>query len=192
MGRKILFIRHGKTRGNLEQRYVGRTDESLCREGREELQRNRSLYPSMPGAMLLASPLKRCIETAELLFPDESICMKLNLRECDFGEFEYRNYKELSGNVNYQSWVDSGGTSGFPEGEKPLEFKKRCVKAYEEVILATEKPLIFVVHGGTIMAILEKYSVEQKDYYSWQIKNGEAYLCELQDGFYLKVLEYFK
>ena len=30
---KLTFIRHGKTQGNLESRYVGRTDQPLCAEG---------------------------------------------------------------------------------------------------------------------------------------------------------------
>ena len=27
---KIVLIRHGATKGNLEKRYIGRTDEDLC------------------------------------------------------------------------------------------------------------------------------------------------------------------
>ena len=30
---EILFIRHGSTAGNLEKRYIGRTDEPLCEVG---------------------------------------------------------------------------------------------------------------------------------------------------------------
>ena len=26
----LVFIRHGATKGNLEKRYIGRTDEPLC------------------------------------------------------------------------------------------------------------------------------------------------------------------
>ena len=34
---KVTFIRHGKTFGNLQHRYVGRTDEELCDEGINEV-----------------------------------------------------------------------------------------------------------------------------------------------------------
>ena len=34
---KLLLIRHGATPGNLEKRYVGRTDESLTQESLEKL-----------------------------------------------------------------------------------------------------------------------------------------------------------
>ena len=32
-----------------------------------------------------------------------------------------------------------------------------------------------VAHGGTIMSILDGYSVPHQDYYTWQVKNGEGY-----------------
>ena len=32
---KLQFIRHGKTQGNLEKRYIGSTDEPLCAKGRQ-------------------------------------------------------------------------------------------------------------------------------------------------------------
>lgn len=34
---KIIFIRHGQTKGNEEKRYIGRTDESLSQKGIEEI-----------------------------------------------------------------------------------------------------------------------------------------------------------
>lgn len=30
---RMTFIRHGKTAGNMEHRYVGRTNQELCDEG---------------------------------------------------------------------------------------------------------------------------------------------------------------
>ena len=33
----------------------------------------------------------------------------------------------------------------------------------------------FVVHGGTIMAVLEQLAEDQKDFYHWQVENGGGY-----------------
>ena len=60
---KIIFIRHGKTAGNLEKRYIGRTDEPLCEEGISELESIK--YPDSDE--VLASPMKRCLQTARLI-----------------------------------------------------------------------------------------------------------------------------
>jgi alpha-ribazole phosphatase len=189
VGRSIRFIRHGMTAGNLEKRYVGSTDEGLCEEGKQLIIKKSYLYPPSEEEIIYTSPLIRCKETAAILFPAVKPILHKGLQECDFGEFEYKNYLELSGNLHYQAWIDSGGTMDFPRGEGNEAFKERCIKAYEEIILSTgNEPITFVVHGGTIMAILDKYSLEKKDYFEWQLKNGEGYLCELEEKFTLKVL----
>ena len=64
---RVYLIRHGQTKGNLEKRYVGSTDESLTREGAKGLLEKRGRYS--PVEMVFASPMKRCLETAEILFP---------------------------------------------------------------------------------------------------------------------------
>lgn len=172
---RIIFIRHGKTAGNLEKRYIGRTDEPLCCEGKNEL-RLRS-YPA--ADIVIASPMKRCTETAELIYPDKNIVICDDLRECDFGDFEGKNYTELSENADYQRWIDSGGKTAFPNGEDNESFKKRCILAFEKAAADNiVRSTAFVVHGGTIMAILEKYAYPKRDFYDFQVKNGCGYITE--------------
>ena len=55
-------------------------------------------------------------------FPGAEQVVCEQMRECDFGLFEGKNYQELTGNPKYQSWIDSGGTKAFPGGEDPMEF----------------------------------------------------------------------
>ena len=63
---ELILIRHGKTAGNLLGRYIGsRTDEPLCDEGREGLAGKQ--LPEVER--LYVSPMKRCVETAEILWP---------------------------------------------------------------------------------------------------------------------------
>lgn len=125
---ELILIRHGKTAGNLLGRYIGsRTDEPLCDEGREGLAGKQ--LPEVER--LYVSPMKRCVETAEILWPgfDRKKMQKVtDLRECDFGDFENKNYKELSGNGDYQAWIDSNGTLPFPNGESMDAFKSRCLE----------------------------------------------------------------
>ena len=80
-----ILIRHGKTKGNLEGRYIGcRSDEPLCPEGRADLKQR--VYPAV--SRVYASPMRRCLETAGLLYPDAPVEIVPDLRECDFGTFE--------------------------------------------------------------------------------------------------------
>lgn len=88
---RLYLIRHGQTPGNKLQRYIGTTDEPLSTEGKEFLE--KLTYP-IPEA-LYVSPLCRCVETAGILFPGKRFHIIEELSECDFGEFENKNYKEL-------------------------------------------------------------------------------------------------
>ena len=173
---KIIFIRHGLTKGNLEKRYIGATDEPLCSKGIAQLK----TISCPPCDILICSPMKRCIQTAKILFPQQEITTDSGLKECDFGDFEGKNYAELSDSEDYQKWIDSGGNSPFPNGESPAEFRKRCIQAYEALIkrYCHAASAAFIVHGGTIMSILEKYAVPHKDYFDWHCENGHGYICE--------------
>ena len=182
----LTFIRHGKTRMNLEKRYIGRTDEPLAEEGRAEIIK---LWPGPPEAELIfVSPMKRCIETALLIFPEkkaEDFISVPEWREMDFGVFEGKNYNELNGDPRYQAWIDSGGTLGFPGGEDMESFKKRVHAGMDKFFDACKNyrntdgiiKAAAVVHGGTIMALMSELT--GRDYYDFRIKNGEAIRTEI-------------
>ena len=151
---QIVFIRHSMTAGNLERRYIGcRTDEPLCEAGISLAQQKtaeiRQTFP-MPE-VVLTSPMRRCVQTAEILFPDTPREIVYGLQECDFGDFEGKNYAELSGDPAYQAWIDSGGTLAFPSGESRAAFLQRCCQALEQALQRQQHQTVAaVVHGGTI------------------------------------------
>lgn len=177
----LFLLRHGKTKGNASGRYIGRTDEGLSDAGRKELRK----IPVPPADFIVLSPMKRCMETADIFYPGRERIYIPSFREIDFGEFEGRNYRELSGNVKYQRWVDSGGKLPFPGGEDREGFCKRVRHGFEEMMEKvslytagnTKSRIAAIVHGGTIMAVLSAY--HGGDYYDYQVKNGEGYVCEV-------------
>lgn len=183
----VALIRHGKTEGNLLSRYVGVTDEPLCRQGEQELSANvkKGMYP--PVQAVFVSPLRRAVQTAELIYPHLQKITDNDLRECDFGAFEGMNHDELGDLPDYRVWLRSGGLTAFPGGEEPLLFRARCRDAFERSLaLAMEnrwEDIAFVVHGGTIMSILEGFSQDgQGDFYRWQIKNGCGWRVSLESA----------
>lgn len=183
---RIYFIRHSLTKGGTEKRYIGRTDEPLCEQG---IQRLGEL--SLPRCdALVCSPMLRCVQTAELLFPGQEIILCEELRECDFGDFEGHNYDELNGREDYQRWIDSGGRLTFPNGEAPSDFKRRCISGFERIVPELDgcESAAFVVHGGTIMSLLERFALPHRDYYDWLTEHCGGWLCEY-DGAALSVIE---
>jgi alpha-ribazole phosphatase len=179
----INLIRHGKTQGNAEKRYIGRTDEPLSDIGISELK--KITYP--PCDVLAVSPMKRCIMTAEIIYPhmDKIVCPELT--EIDFGSFEGRNYIELSGNEDYQKWIDSGGTIPFPDGEDLTRFKKRSIDGFTRLYSELPKncELSLIVHGGTIMSLMEHFLFSTSSYYDNQCGNGHGYIVDF-DGKHMR------
>lgn len=171
----ITLIRHGMTKGNLERRYVGSTDEGLIVEekSRLSLQRDESVK------LVYISPMKRTFETAHILFPKAELVPVEDFRECDFGQYEYMNHEELDGLEPYRRFIDSRGFEGFPGGEGRAGFSERVTYAFETLVSRerdTEEDIYIVAHGGTIMAIMEKTVIPHKDFYEWICGNGEGYV----------------
>ena len=182
MRKTLCLIRHGMTAGNQRSSYIGgRTDESLCRQGAELLK--KSGYPT--ADYLFLSPMKRCMESAGILYPDLiregrfEICE--GFRECDFGRFEGRSWQEMSGEKEYQDWIASGGMGKFPGGEDPKDFIKRCADTFEDCadrfLLSPGMPdsAAALVHGGTIMSILSVFGDRSKAYYDWHVPCGGGF-----------------
>lgn len=181
---KIILIRHGKTKSGLEKRYIGKADEPLCDAGLSEI-KNR-VYPKCE--IVISSTRKRCIETANLIYPEQDLILDKNFLEIDFGKFEGKNYDELRDDPDYIKWLESGGAIAFPEGESPSDFKCRCIRAFRKII--SENPEIntfaFVVHGGTIMALMEKFAVPKRNFYDYQVGHGEGFICEFDGNNFVK------
>ena len=175
----LIFIRHGETAANKEQRYLGRTEEALSLEGREKLLQayRQSHYPE--AEMVFISPMRRCRETARLLYP---LVPKKEIPEwveMDFGDFEGKNYEDLKDDERYQEWIDSNGTLPFPNGESRETFIKRCMQGMDRMVqlLQGERKVAVIVHGGTIMTLLS--SLCGGDYFDYQVRNGEGFVCSL-------------
>lgn len=178
---KIIFIRHLPTPGNEKRQYIGSTDESLSAGAIKAFREKEVRYPDVQ--CVIASPMKRCIETARLIYPETEVRMEPMLRECDFGLFEGKTYEDLKEHPAYIEWLESGGMTAFPGGEAQEDFRRRCADGVQRWIriLMDEKTesAAFVVHGGTIMAALSRLAGEPYDFYHWQANNGEGYTAEV-------------
>lgn len=180
---EVLLLRHGQTQGNLEKRYIGKTDEPLLMEDMERIQKVSSLQKRLKQEnlarpqKLFVSPMLRCRQTAELLFPGQEQVVIDKLREMDFGRFEAKNYMELSADPAYQAWIDSSGRLPFPEGEDRECFIRRIMDGFlqmtEQAWQENCGQIAAVVHGGSIMAILS--SLLQDDYFAYQVPNLAGY-----------------
>lgn len=195
---EILFIRHGATAGNLEKRYIGRTDEPLSAIGEKQAhelkEKLRKEFADQSINRIFISPLLRTRQTAEILFPDAEYTVEPDLIETDFGIFEGKNADELSESSEYRAWLDSMCLAPIPGGESVTDFKARCCKAFLKIIknVSDDSRIAFVIHGGVIMSILEAFAIPKRGFYDYNIKNCSIVLCECsnknsQDSVQLKI-----
>ena len=175
----VYLIRHGRTQSNLERRYIGSTDQPLCPEGRAAL---ANLAPP-PADALYVSPLLRCRETAAILYPGMEQRVLPGLRETDFGDFEGHTYEELKDDPAYRAWLDAAGQTAPPGGESKAEVRERGRAAFRAAVgeYGPEERLALVVHGGTIMTLLEALEPGGR-FYDWQAPNGGGFRCRWDGG----------
>lgn len=181
---QVILIRHSKTPGNAELRYNGRTDEPLSSEG---VVLAEQVGADLSVGTVYVTPLQRTKQTAAILFPKAEQIVVDDLREMDFGDFEGRSYTEMEHDEAYRGWVESGCLAPCPNGEGRPEFSERVCTAFaaivQDALQRREESLAFVVHGGTIMAIMERFARPKQDYYSYSVKNCQGYRCRVEtDG----------
>ena len=142
---------------------------------------------------VIASPLKRCIRTAELVWPGQEILIEPMLRECDFGAYERKTYEELKNEPEYIRWMESGGMTAFPGGEDQTGFRRRCADGVKQWIgRLLEKDAAsaaFVVHtAGRSWRRLKRWQscrnrtavIPVGTLYRWQAENGCGYIAEAE------------
>ena len=130
---QAILIRHGRTPGNDERRYIGRTDESLSEKGRAEAEQAQKNFDLK---FVYVSPLIRARETAAILFPNAEQVVLPGLRETDFGIFEGKNADEMVDDAEYRAWVDGMCLGTCPGGESREDVTRRAVEAFMEVMRA--------------------------------------------------------
>lgn len=174
----IFLLRHGKTLSNIRGAFTGSRDEPLAREGADELDGRR--YPA--AGMVFSSPMRRCVETAERIYPGAAVIIVDDLRERDFGDFEGKTHADIIALPGFSDWGMNEKGMMFPNGEDFAEFLERCRRAFRETLarigLSGVENAAIVCHGGVIMAILSELALPKRGYHYWQCKNGSGYVLE--------------
>ena len=85
-----------------------------------------------------------------------------DFREMCFGIFEGRNYIDMEHDPEYLAWVGSDCEGCCPGGERKGDFSNRTCEAFvplvEEALKNGEDILVIMAHGGTQMAIMERFA----------------------------------
>ncbi len=162
----IELIRHGATELSECRCYQGRLDTPLSEAGRNRLTASEDKHN-----IIYITDKTRTAETADILFPEAEQRVVSELREMDFGDFEGRNYRDMENDADYRAWVEGGCWGRCPNGENRAEFSTRVCGAFsalvEKALAEGREELLIVAHGGTQMAVLERWGEPKNEYYAW-------------------------
>ena len=181
---RIHLLRHGVTKDNIEGVYCGITDTPLCEDGKDQLKQIKEEYIYPEGQFLFTSPLTRCKETAELLYPDLKPIVIDGLTEYNFGEFEGKTAEELhKKQPNFEPWLKGVPGVRPPFGESNEDFANRVcsafVKIVDGVIKTGTEDLIIVTHGGVISTILSNFGLPEASVSDWMTPPGCGYTIRI-------------
>ncbi len=190
----IHLIRHGLTEANLNGKYLGSTDMPVCPEGISRLRKLKEAYEYPNVAVCYSSPLSRCMQTCNMIYPEIKPVIAEKLRECNFGDWEGKTTEELMKEDGYTDWIGNGLESGHsvkpPNGESGEEFYNRICSAFEKIVkgLMTDgitSAAVFT-HGGVIMQILSTYGLPKAGFYEWIVDNGCGYSIRITPSLWMR------
>ena len=195
---QIHFIRHGACEETAKGQYVGTKDVSLSEDGIAELKKldEEFDYPGTP--VVFTSPLKRCLQTCEILYPAIKPIVINELRECSFGEWEGRTAESLSNNEDFKKWLAGDTSVKPPKGESGADFTRRVCNIFSDIVDGLIKTgttnCVIVTHGGVIMTLLAVYGLPQAKPFEWTMDNGYGYSIRITPMLWQrdKVAEVFK
>lgn len=176
---QIHFIKHGFTAQNEQGIVIAQgTDSSLSENGAAKLRdlQEKFSYPKVDK--IYTSPMKRCLETAGILYPENYTEVAEGLTDLNLGEFDNKHIDTLAQDDNYLNWVQDSKKYTPQGGESTEAFAKRCSEAFEQIIekMVKEKTynVAIVTHGSVLMQILSAFGLPKRPPYEWVIGYGKG------------------
>ncbi len=186
----IYLFRHGLTKGNLNAQYIGHTDLPLTTDSISSLKsiKAHKHYPEVDA--VFSSPLKRCIDSANIMFPKNNTLVIDDFIEYNFGEFEGLTAEELKDNEDFKNWLHGDIYAAAPYGESNAQFSHRICDAFEKVVDGCVKTgtnnIAIVGHAGVLMTILACYGLPEAPMAHWQMDAGYGYKLRLTPSLWMQ------
>lgn len=178
-GYRISIFRHGCTEAGSKGTYIGKTDYPLSEDGIAELReaKRRFVYPSVDT--VYTSPLKRAVQTAQILFPEERIVAVDGFSELDFGEFEGKSADELIERADFKGWLRDGANCPPPKGESVGQLVERTFAAINavfcEMMDRDYEHCALVTHSGVMVNMLSCFGIPKIPHTELVCSPGEGF-----------------
>ena len=158
---RLVLVRHGETALTASRRYSGRGDVPLSDQGAAQAEAVATRLTTVAGGdvVILSSPLRRCVATAEAIsraLADAPVRVEPDLIECDFGEWEGLTFADVRERwpAELDAWLQS--TAVAPPGGESFQAVSERTRAVVSRLLSdyAGQTVIAVSHVSPIKLIL--------------------------------------
>lgn len=180
----LTLVRHGESEANVRHMLSGWLDVNLTDKGRRELEilRNTVKYPA--SEIYFSSPLKRCIETSHILFPDIEPIVRDDFREINFRSMEgwiLSSTEEID--TYFESWVED---EPYIDEETISDVMARGSEAILRTVReCRDKGLhsaTIVMHSGIMRSsVVALFNLDKSAFLEMSVPNGLGYILEFDD-----------
>ncbi len=160
--KEFYFLRHGKTAFNNTIQKIDHDNISLSDAGILEVQMIQSTIQSLPIKSICYSPLKRAVETKEILFKNTRLP---SYEVAELGESSTLIWDDMTSNID----------GIFPPHVE--KFMQQTMVGIERV-LSYKSPSIMISHGGIHWAICLLLNVQNYDKFAKNAAPGYFYMDE--------------
>lgn len=166
MHMKLYFIRHGETVWNTQAKLQGKSDIPLNEKGVALARVTGEALADVPFAAIYSSPLKRALQTAQLVAGDRDIPIVTDrrLEEIGFGIWEglscHKDHYEIPSDSFQDFFLDPFGYQPPAQGETVRHVCGRTADFLEELIRKMgkeESNVLISCHGCTLRALMNYF-----------------------------------
>lgn len=151
----LILIRHGHVEGIHPERFRGRIDLPLTELGRKQAAVTAKFVASQwPAAAIYASPLVRCMDTAQAIGETQGLVVqKLPLLvDIDYGKWQGRTRDDVKAAEpeRFNSWMAQPHLTIIEDAETLQDVQARLARALDQMRKAhPEGTVIAVAHDST-------------------------------------------
>ncbi|MFC1727375.1 histidine phosphatase family protein [Patescibacteria group bacterium] len=176
---KVYVVRHGKTDFNEQGRYMGSTDLSLNTDGKRQAEKLAKLVDRLGIEVVVVSPLKRALETAEIIKPlGQKMIIDLSFIERSVGVYEGLTRNEAE--KKYPDLWKKNITRIFDDaptnGETILEVQKRVFKGLDKIKKIYQGKNVLIVTHAFVAKVINRYfnpNISNQDFFDFVLQTAE-------------------
>ena len=147
---RVYLVRHGETEWSRDRRFCGTSDPPLTERGERQARALARRLLGEPIGRILTSPRGRATRTAAVLgdtlgLPVEIVPL---LGEANFGGWEGLTREEIAARFPevWGAWQMRPDVVSPPGGETAPQTWRRAERAFRQILLKNDRPLLVVAH----------------------------------------------